>query len=139
MNSCSPTTLHPASKVFRRRYGKVAMDYIHQTRWIEIIKERGFIAYPEGTPPLSINMKGYKAFHIYKFTIGESGVEYPPVEITRWIAVFQGEWRRRRWVRRCGARWVRTRELGFGLRDPPQSYRLERRPSRSSSSASVAQ
>ena len=139
MNSCSPTIVHPASKVLGRLYFKVSMDYIHKTLWIEIIKERGFVAYPEGTPPLSINMKGYKAFHIYKYTISESGLEYPPVEITRWIAVFQEEWRRRRWVRLRGAQWVRTRELGLGLRAPPQSYRLERRPSHSASSASVAQ
>jgi hypothetical protein len=139
MSSCYPTILLPLSKVFRRPYCKVAMDYIHQTRWIEIIKERGFVAYPEGTPPLSINMKGYKAFHIYKYTIGESGVEYPPVEITRWISVFQQEWRRRAWARRRGLQWIRRRELGGSYQNPPQSYKLERRPSRSASSASVAQ
>jgi hypothetical protein len=101
-------------------------DYIHQTRWIEIIKGRGFIAYPEGTPPLSINMNGYKAFHIYKYTITDSGTEYPPVEITRWISVFQQEWRRRTWVRRRGLHWIRRRELGGPYQNPPQSYKLER-------------
>ena len=85
---------------------------IHQTIWIEIERERGFMAYPEGTPPLSINMKGYKAVHIYKYAVTNSGVAYPPVELTRWIAVFQQEWRKRRWVRRQGLRWIRSRELG---------------------------
>lgn len=95
---------------------------IHTTLWIEIIRDRGFIAYPEGTPPLSINMKGYKAFHIYKYAVTNAGVAYPPVDITRWIAVFQQEWRRRRWIRRRGLQWIRGRELGF-LRNLPQFYK----------------
>ena len=101
-------------------------DYIHEMRWIEITRERCFVAYPEGTPPLSINMNDYKAVHIYKYAVTNAGVAYPPVELTRWIAVFQQEWRRRRWLQRRGLEWIRRRELGSVHPGPPQSYRLER-------------
>jgi len=109
---------------------------IHQTLWLEVERGRGFMAYPEGTPPLSINMKGYKAVHIYKYFVTSAGVTYPPVEITRWIAVFQQEWRKRRWVRHLALNWIRSRELGLQRRSLPQSYKLEQpHPSFSGSAA----
>lgn len=103
-------------------------DYIHTIRCLEIIKERGFISYPQGTPPLSINMKGYKAFHIYKYVIINSGLEYPPIDIGRWIGFFQRQWRKLRWIRRRGLQWIRMRELG-AVRSSPRSYILEPRVS----------
>ena len=96
--------------------------HIHTSLWIEIIRDRGFVAYPEGTPPLSINMKAYKTFHIYKYAVTNAGVAYPPVNITRWIAVFQQAWRQRHWIRRRGLHWIRARELG-PLRNLPQFYK----------------
>lgn len=99
-------------------------DYIHTTLCLEIVKERGFISYPQGTPPLSINMKGYKAFHIYKYIITHSGLEYPPIDISRWLGIFQRQWRKLRWIRRHGLQWIRMRELGY-VRSFPRSYILE--------------
>jgi len=94
------------------RLNQIIPFEIHKTYWIELRRENGIVAYPAGTPVLSIYTNSLKAIRIYRYYVTIAGTYSAPTDITGPFLRFQRRCRQWFFIRRRAFRWVRARELG---------------------------
>ena len=82
---------------------------IHVSYALEVLRTNSFIVYPVGTPVLSIHTNALIGIRIYRLII--TNIYTQLYDITKHFLRFQQRCRRRIYIKRHAAKWLRKREL----------------------------